>query len=231
MLYVLIGSDGLKAKARAHALAKNAEILRFGEGGDFFENAIANLLAQPLFGGEVCLVLDDPLESDEGKAVLLEQGDALVSSSTLVIAVVPKIDAVSKKKIPKGATVELFEEKVSFSEPAPSVFKLTDAYSAGDRKNAWILYRELLMSGSAPEEIHGALTWMTRSMVLASKTNSASEAGLKPFVFQKAKRSVEKFGVKKVELLSRELMHTLHRSRLGGGNLADLLEAFLLKKQ
>ncbi|TAJ15184.1 hypothetical protein EPO56_01305 [Patescibacteria group bacterium] len=230
MLYVLVGSDGLKAKERARSLANNAEVLRFGEGGDLFENVLANLSVQPLFGGEICLLLDDPLESDEGRSVLIDQGDLLVASSTLVIAVVPKIDAVSKKKISKSATIELFEERVSLSEPAPSVFKLTDAYAVGDRKNAWILYRELLMAGSAPEEIHGALTWATRSMVLATKTSSASEAGLKPFVFQKAKHAGEKFGAKKVELLSRELMHILHKSRLGGGNLADLLEAFLLKK-
>jgi len=112
----------------------------------------------------------------------------------------------------------------------PSVFELTDAFALGDRKNAWILYRKLVESGSAAEEIHGALSWQARAMVLASKAKTAEEAGLKPFVYSKAKRAASKMTVEQTEEISRELVKILHTSRMGGGDLEDLLEVFLLKK-
>ena len=84
--------------------------------------------------------------------------------------------------------------------------------------------------GVAPEEIHGALAWQARAMVLASKTKTAAEAGLKPFVYSKAKSFVARLTPEKTENLSRELVSLYHESRAGRGALADLLESFLLKK-
>lgn len=230
MLHILTGSDVMKAKARAAALAKGTELVRFGEGGEPFGNALSYLASRGLFSEKIALLLDRPFEDEEGKALFMEHADDLAGSETLVLIVQPDLDAATKKKIPKDAEVETFELKEEKEIPPPSVFALTDAFASGDRKTAWILYRKLVGSGSAAEEVHGALSWQARAVVLASKAKSAEEAGLKPFVYSKAKRAASRLGEAGSEELSRELVRLLHQSRTGGGDLEDLLETFLLKR-
>ncbi|MBV9349150.1 MAG: hypothetical protein JO026_00170 [Patescibacteria group bacterium] len=230
MLYILTGPDVLKAKKRARALAQDFEVVRFGEGGEPFENVLPRLGAQGLFTPEVVLLLERPLESDAGKALLMEQAKLFSESEMPVIVIEPELDSAVKKKIPKGAVVETFESKEKKIAAPLSVFSLTDAFTAGNRKEAWILYRRLIEGGAAPEEIHGALAWQARTLVLAARTKSAAEAGLKPFVYAKAKRAAARLGEKGSIALSRELLHMLHASRMGQGALSELLEAFLLKK-
>jgi hypothetical protein len=107
---------------------------------------------------------------------------------------------------------------------------LTDAVAAGDRKKAWILYRQLIMSGASAEEIHGALAWSARGIVLAGKTKSADEAGMKSFPYAKAKQVTLRMKPSDAEALSAELVALYHQARAGRGALEDLLEVFLLKK-
>jgi DNA polymerase III delta subunit len=230
MLYVLAGSDMEKIKARTAALSKGHETVRFGEGGEAFSDALSRVGAQGLFSKKIALVLDRPLETEEGKELLLEHAKELSDADMPIIAIQPELDAASQKKLPKSAEVEEFEQRKKAETPALSVFALTDAFASGDRKNSWILYRRLIEAGSAPEEIHGALSWQARALVLASKTESAAEAGLKPFVYSKAKRASARLGAEGSEQLSRELVKMIHESRMGAGDLEDLLEAFLLRK-
>ncbi len=230
MLYILTGTNVMKAKARAMMLAKGSEIVRFGEGGELFASVPAYLSAHGLFVSKVALILDRPLEDTDGKALLTERAKELAEAGALVIVIEPVFDAATKKKIASHGTVEIFEDDEKDETPLPSVFALTDAVAAGDRKGSWILYRRLIVAGVAPEEIHGALAWQARALSLAAKTKSAVEAGLKPFVFSKAKRASERMGVAKAEELSREMVRLVHESRLGGGDLGELIEAFLLKK-
>jgi DNA polymerase III delta subunit len=230
MLYILIGSDVMKAKVRAAALSKGHETVRFGEGGEPFEQTPSYLGARGLFAPTVALILDRPSEDAAGKTLLIEHAEEFAASAMPVIVIEPVLDAATKKAVAKRAEIEEFEAKTEPETPPPSVFALTDAFASGDRKGAWILYRRLIENGSAAEEIHGALAWQARAMVLASKTKSAAEAGLKPFVYGKAKRAASRLGEAGAEELSRELVRILHSSRMGGGDLEDLLEAFLLKK-
>jgi len=230
MLYVLTGSDIEKIKARAAALSKGYEVVRFGEGGAPFSEALQKVGARGLFSPKIALLLDRPLETDDGAELLLAHGKELAEAQMPVIVIQPELDSANEKKLAKLAEMEEFEAKKKAEEPMPSVFALTDAFASGDRKNSWILYRRLIENGSAPEEIHGALSWQARAMVLASKTKTAAEAGLKPFVYSKAKRSSARLGEKGSEALSRELVRMLHESRMGGGDLEDLLEVFLLRK-
>ena len=230
MLYVLTGSDVMKAKARAAALAKGYETVRFGEGGETFARVPSYLGARGLFAPKIALILDRPSEDVDGKTLVAEHAKDFAGAEMPVIVIEPTLDAATKKAIAKHAEIEEFEPTATQETPPPSVFALTDAFASGDRKGAWILYRRLIENGSAAEEVHGALAWQARAMVLASKTKSAAEAGLKPFVYTKAKRTASRLGEAGAEELSRELVRILHSSRMGGGGLEDLLEAFLLKK-
>ncbi|MBI3573683.1 hypothetical protein HY090_01390 [Candidatus Kaiserbacteria bacterium] len=230
MLYVLIGSDVMKAKARAAVIAKGYEAVRFGEGALPFSEVLGYVGARGLFSKKVALLLDRPSEDAEGKILLAEHAKDFADADMPVVVIEISLDSATKKAIPKSTTVEEFEIEEKEETPPPSVFALTDAFASGDRKTAWILFRKLIESGSAAEEIHGALSWQARAMVLASKTKSAEDAGLKPFVYSKAKRASARLGEAGSEELSRELVRLLHQSRMGGGDLEDLLEVFLLKK-
>lgn len=231
MLYVLVGSDIVKAKMRAVELAEDSEVVRFGEGGEPFFNVLGYLSARGLFVPKTTLLLDRPLEDADGKVLLTEHSKDLMGGDALVIVVETALDAVTKKKIPQGAVLELYDISYSSNEqPTPNVFALSDSFATGDRKNSWIRYRELVDLGTAAEEIHGILMWQARAMVVASKAHTAEESGLKPFVYSKAKKAGARLGVEGCEEVSRTLMHMVHQSRMGKGNLGDLLEAFLLKK-
>lgn len=230
MLHVLTGSDIDAIKKRAAAIAKGHELLRFGEGALPFSEAPSYLGASGLFAPKVALLLDRPFGDADGKALIEEHANAFADADMPVMVIETALSAAEKKAFGKKAEFEEFEEKRKTETPPPSVFALTDAFASGNRKNAWILYRKLIESGAAPEEVHGALSWQARAMVLASKTKSATEAGLKPFVYTKAKRAVSKMSPEQTEHISRELVDILHASRMGQGSLESLLEAFLLKK-
>ena len=230
MLHILTGSDVGKAKVRAATLAKGHTLVRFGEGGEVFANVLSHLGASGLFSPKVALLLDRPMETADGKEILVEHVEDFAKAAMPVIVVESELDATTKKILAKHADIEIFDLKEKKEAAALSPFALTDSFASGNRKEAWIVYRKLIENGSAAEEIHGILSWQARAMVLAVKTKSADEAGLKPFVYSKAKRAAARLGEEGSVELSRELVRLLHTSRMGGGNLEDLLEAFLLKK-
>ncbi|MEK9176915.1 MAG: hypothetical protein AAB923_01325 [Patescibacteria group bacterium] len=229
MLHVLVG-DAVKAKEEAKKLAKGRETLRFGEGGEPFTAMLGYLGARGMFSPEVALVLDRPLEDEEGKALILEHADKLVAAGSLVIVIADRLDAAVKKALPKGTEIETFAAPERDEEPSRKIFALSDAFLANDRKKTWVLYRRFIEEGMAPELIHGTLTSQARALVLVGKTKSAEESGLHPFVYSKSKRAAERLGPEKAESLSRELVALYHDARAGKGALEDLLEAFLLKK-
>lgn len=229
MLYVLIGTDFEKIKKRIAEIAKGHELVRFGEAAEPFANALSRLGASGLFSRKVALHLDKPLEDADAKVLVLENAKAFANEEMPVILTASALDAETKKKIPKNASVEVFEAKTNEEAASQSTFALTDAYVKGDRKQTWVLYRRFIEGGASPEEIHGILSWQVRALVLASKAKNADEAGLKPFVYTKAKSALSKMSTNP-ETISRELVSLYHQSRMGAGSLEDLLEMFLLKK-
>lgn len=231
MLLIFTGDDVVKAKAEAMKRAEGREVVRFGEGGEPFAHVGGYLAQQGMFSPQLALILDRPLDEEEGKELVFEHGDDLVSASALVIVIQPTIGALDKKKLPKGALVESFDiSNDSKAEIPLTAFALTDAYTAGDRKGAWVTYRTLIGSGMSVEEVHGVLAWAVRSMVLAGKTKTAEEAGMKDFPYRKAKSAVARVGVVRAEVASQALVDVYHQARMGRGTLEDLLEVLLLTK-
>ncbi len=231
MLVIFTGDDVVRAKQESIARADGAEIVRVGEGMVPFADALGYVGQGGMFTKRVVLIIDRPLDSEDGKDFLFEHGDLIAQSDTLAIAIAPTLNAEAKKKLPKSAKVETFEIKKKY-EPAftQNSFALLDALQAGDRKGMWVTYRSLLASGSEPEELHGTLAWGLRGMVLAGKVKTADEAGMKEYPFKKAQVATARLGQAKVEELSQSLVDIYHSARAGKGQLEDLLEVFLLKK-
>lgn len=226
MLYVFSG-DTKKAKEEAKKLSKKAEIVLFGEGGHLFLEA-PSYLGSGLFTKEVALIVDEPLETAEGRELLEKYGEELNKSENNVFVVISDLKVAEKKLFPRGTKFEKFESKTVKAPERPNMFAFTDAFLSGDKKKTWLGYRKLISSGISAEEIHGVLMWAIRSTLLSLKTNSAGEAGLKPFVYTKSKRAGEKLGEEKVENLSRELVAVYHRARAGEGEMELGLERMML---
>lgn len=230
MLTICIGEDVVKAKSTVAARTTGSEVVRFGEGGQSFTEVGGYLEQRGMFAPAVTLILDRPLESDEGTALMVEQGDLLVAASAQVFAIVGDVSTTDQKKFPKGATIETYDAPARVESEVPNSFALVDAVQAGDRKRAWILYRQLIDSGASAEEVHGTLAWAARAVVLAAHTKSASEAGMKPFPYDKAKRVARALKPGEAEAQSATLVRMYHEARLGKGTLEELLEMYLLKK-
>ena len=230
MLLIFSGTDVARAKAEALTRARGREVVRVGEGGAPF-SALAEYLAQRgLFQPKVALIVDRPLETAESKELFLALAPLCAQSETLVIAIEPHLDAVSSKKLDGYGERETFDLPIKVEPELPSSFTLIDALQSGDRKRAWIVYRQLIDAGVSAEEIHGALAWSARAVVLAALTKTAVEAQMKPYPYGKAKAIATKIGAARAIARSEELVTLYHEARRGIGTLENMLEAYILKK-
>ena len=231
MLVFCIGDDVVRAKAEVLKRTRGSEVVRVGEGGEPLESALGYLEQLGMFTRRVALIIDRPMDSAEGKEYMLEHAETFAASDTQVFVIQQDVDVVTKKKLEKLGTVEVYDlphtrELVS----PPNSFELVDAVQAGDRKRAWILYRQCMANGASAEEVHGTLAWAARGVVLASKTKNADEAGMKSFPYDKAKRVARTLTPALAEAQSAELVALYHDARMGRGSLEDLLEVYLLRK-
>jgi DNA polymerase III delta subunit len=129
------------------------------------------------------------------------------------------VDLNAEEEIIKSAA-----KKESFN-----IFTLTDAIGSRNKKNAWILYQQALASGMVADDIFWrAIAWEIKTLLLASKTANAVEAGLNPFVYQKAKAYSKNFKSGELEQISEDLVVGYHNARRGIGEIETLIEKMLL---
>lgn len=236
MLYFLHGTDTKKTFAKAQALvgamiAKKPNASLFKLTTEHF--TLAEL--QELVGGQglfeqkyivnMSRLIEDATIGEQVMAML----DDIATSDNIFIWIEESVTKPLLKKIEKVAEkIEHHDLKETSREQEVNAFPLTDALGARNKKKAWLLYIDLIEKIPV-EEIHGVLMWMVKSMVLAHKTKSATDAGLKPFVYSKAKKFAGNFSGAELDTMSERLMTIYHDARRGKGDLALGVETFLLK--
>jgi len=197
---------------------------------------------QGLFSNKYIVLVRGILENKELKESFLDKLELFAQSPNIFIVSAGSIDKASLKKIEKHA------EKVQEIAPKPaltgdgkyseksggfgngnSVFALADALGARDKKTLWILYRQAIDEGKAPEEIHGILFWQAKSMAISARTKSAGESGLNPFVYQKSKRYAANFSEAELNALLERLVSVYHDSHRGIHEFETALERFVLE--
>ena len=109
-----------------------------------------------------------------------------------------------------------------------NIFILTDAIGARDKRQAWVLYRKALLSGQAAEEIFWRVTWIVKSMHLASRTKDFTETDMKEFPYRKAKQFNKNFKEGELENISESLVVGYHNARRGLEEIELLLEKVIL---
>lgn len=225
MLYVIHGTDIEKAREKSHALFEALKEKKPDASAGTIASEEISLerldeltQTQGLFENRQIIFMDRTLENKDVREVMLERIEALAESPNIFILFEGKLTKEVLKKLEKRAEkITEYEAAEERKKESASLFHLADALGSRDRKSLWMGVREALDGDAAPEEIHGILFWQAKSLALASKSASAGDAGLNPFVFGKAKRHLSAWREGEVDsLLSRlvRIYHGAHRGEL-----------------
>ncbi len=239
MLYVYYG-DVLDARKKVRVtidnlLSKNSDVffLRITD-ENCAEYSFAELTeSQALFKNKYVVLLDNLLAATEMRDVLLDFLQEVAESENIFFILEEKIDTKTLKKLEKHAAkitdVAGSSAAGKAVEKRLNTFALADALGEGNRQKLWTLYCEAKLAGISDEEVQGVLFWSAKTMYLARKSGSATFAGLKPFVFNKAKRFASKKTVKQLQSNLNCILQMPHEARRKGVPLPIMLEQFILR--
>ena len=134
-----------------------------------------------------------------------------------------------ERRLTKKEALALKGEKVDF-------FDFTDGLGERNKKKLWTLYQDALAEEVPSEEIQAMFFWQVKSMLSALKSQTATEAGLNPFVYSKAKNYAKNYclpnvsvGEKKLKQMSTKLFDMYHEAHRGEIDFAVALEKFILE--
>ncbi len=237
MIYLLHGNDIQTSRKKLHTLLDglfkkrpDAEYFHITP-LNFSEFSIEELVSsQGLFEQKYIVVLDNLFEGKDKdlKDELLKFLKEMQGAEHIFIFLEDKLD---KKTLIK---FEKYSEKVQecsveeIKKERFNTFSLTDALGRRDKKQLWTLYQKAKVEHIADEEIHGILFWQVKSMLLASVSGNAKEAGLNPFVFNKSKGFLKNYSEGEVGKLSKKLISLSHDARRGIHEFDVALERFIL---
>lgn len=230
MYYLYFGDDTItvrkEAMLKARHEADGADVFTFSD-----ENLTSDILqslvgATSLFRDREVFVLDTLSRNAGAFDLLRDAVPELQASPNLFIVVEEDLGAKDEKLLTSYAA--LTEKKLLPRSAAFNVFALSDALALRDKKSLWIQLLAAQKEGKTAEEIIGTLLWQLKCIRLSLHTQSAEEAGLKPFVYQKAKRALQKFSADDLTTYAHELVTLYHDGHAGRRNIDEALEAWVL---
>lgn len=196
----------------------------------FTVNEVDRLLkSKGLFEEKHIIVLNNIFNKEEGGRYLIKNIKDLKESPHAFILVEDRLKADQKNKLAKESHV--FEEFVKSKHIKDdfNTFLLSDALGARDRSRAWILFNRALLAGKDLEEIHRVLFWMVKCMQASKVSVSAKDAGMKPFPYKKARSYSENYETKELCEISRKLINSLQKERMGRVTLKTSIERLILE--
>jgi DNA polymerase III delta subunit len=235
MLYVIYGTDAHKARKKLHELLDLAQKKR--PGAELFKITSENwsetqfdelLVSQGLFESKYTVVLDNLFEKKDYKAYILERLSGLRDSEQVFLMLESGIDVATLKKLTKEAKQVQEFAKQEGKKDFGSIFVVADGLRDKDKKHLWVSYVGALKKGFAPEEIHGVFFWQIKNMILATRAESAKDTGLSPFVYKNALSGSRNYTREELTSMSSDLVEMTHKVRQGEGDLAVMLEKWVL---
>ena len=165
MIYILSGNDTKKKNAYLKKLYKDNQPIIIPNRDISKEMFFDQAGSVSLFGGLSIFVFENFIEE---KNVELKDEDILLlkDSPNIFIFKEDKLLAPDLKKYKKYANVEDLSSAVIKQTPKVNVFGVADAFARKDKIQTWILYRDAVSLGVAPEEISGILFWKIKTMIL-----------------------------------------------------------------
>jgi DNA polymerase III delta subunit len=234
MLYLFYGSDRNKALTSALNIIEkkiqdkpDAVVFKIDQTNFSKEVLVEMCGGRGLFEQKYIVHIKDVCDDEVGQETLFAFLKELKESENIFILTEGDLNKKEIIKLEKFADKVWNHEAKKKIEKEENIFAITNYLLARDKKNLWIEYQKL-KNVFAAEEIHGTLFWAFKNIMIASKTKSASEAGLKPFVYSNSKRAVAKFSQEELDEKFWHLTKLLGDSRRGEGELEILLEKWVL---
>ncbi|MHB8652215.1 MAG: hypothetical protein ACYC8S_03740 [Minisyncoccota bacterium] len=233
MLYVFAGDDGARISHESR-LAVDKEIARGAHVREVrgtqttraYEDFASGVT---LFGGSQVFLMDEVLESAEGKETFCEATAVLAASPHLFVVRTGKLDKETEAVI-KTTNAKLWDLSVS-DKPKHggfNIFSLADAFGERDKKRTWTLFAQAVEHGIAAEEIHGTLFWISKNMLAVKRVSDPATTGLSPFVLSKAVRFSRNFSQSELEEIVHRMVTIYHDAHRGGAELDLELERMVL---
>ncbi len=181
-----------------------------------------------LFGGEQWFILDGPQENKYFFADVESNLENMTNSSSVFILIEEELTVAVKNKYKRFA--KIFKEfKANHKKNNRfNIFFLTESLTKKDKRKLWLDYQLAKKSGVSTEEIIGILWWQLKLLRLSQVTAGAEEAGVKPYPYQKSKKSLSNFRVGELDKYIITLIEVYHKGR-SENNTDLLLEKWILE--
>lgn len=231
MLHVFFGTGTIGVRKNAFAQVAKYEALGYVseriEGESYSPGLCADIAhSASLFGQKTVYFIDTPSSSELFKEEIEVSLEAFKESDNAFVIVEGGLLAAPKKLYTKFSTT--IEEIAGEAKERFSPFALSDALMEKDKKRLWILLIEAQQAGLSAEEIIGTLWWQLKTARLAMVTKTASEADMKDFPYNKAKRALRNFKEGELQALSQNLLTLYHEGHSGKKDIDIALERWAL---
>lgn len=231
MLHLIYGNDAITVRQQAHDFTsieekKGMKVERI-ETDNYSQGVFSDIVgAVSLFGEKTLYVIDTPSGKIEMYEDVIVNLEAFKNSDNTFLVIEEALLAPQKKKFQKYT--ETLEEYKSPAAERFNAFGIADCLSRKDKKTLWLQLQEAKQAKLSAEEIIGTLWWQLKSLRLAQNTNSAAEAGMKDFPYNKSKRALGAFKEGELERLSKGLLTVYHDGHLGKVDIDIALERWML---
>ena len=226
MLYVVYGADTLRARKKFDELVLQLTLKRSGASLFRFNsiswdtNRYEELLSSSgLFVKNFIVALNRVSENPEAFEFVINHLAEIKKSSSVFIVLEEEPSTLILEKFKKYAEkiqeyrLEVRGERLEGR--GFNIFALTDALGERDRKKLWVLLQKAYFNGQIAEEIFWRLSWMVKTMLLASQTKTAEEAGMKEYPFKKAVLYAKNYRKEELINLSEQFIKLYHDNRRG----------------
>lgn len=241
MLYVFHGTDINSSRTKAHKLIDSlrtkkpdATFVKVESGNWDRRGLEEHLVGQGLFSNKYIVFLDRVSENASAKEELSDISLSMNESANIFIVLENTLNAELKKSFEKNAekvvVSDLLKENNAKKEDF-NIFALSDAFGNRDAFRAWSIYRNAINSGMKVESVIGTIFWQIKSIICAQRASTATEAGLAPFVYSKAKKFSSNFTANELSKLSTDLISLYHDGHRGVIDTEIALEKVLLNLQ
>lgn len=238
MLYIFYGTDSKKSTDKARTLVDSLRTKK--PDASFIEISSDNwnksvieehISGQGLFSKKYIVFLNKAAKDGEVVEKFIEMAGLMKGSENIFIINEGKVNAELKRVFEKfGDKVVISDEieKKVFNKEF-NIFSLADAMGTRDRFKAWSIYREAVQNGLESESILGTIFWQIKSMMLARDSKSASEVGLNPFVYSKAKKGLGNYKERELDNLLERVILLYHDGHRGLVDLELGIEKMMLE--
>jgi DNA polymerase III delta subunit len=233
MLYILHGDRiQVKKNLTAHlaslkAKRPDAELFRI-DADNFSKDIVRELLAsQGLFEKKYIVVLEDVLSNKERREDIQDFFSDMQTSEHVWLCAETSLDE-KVLKVVTPFTQKIWEFTEKQKKENYNVFTLATHLGTRNAKKLWVEYVRLIENGVSAEEIVGVLYWQIKNIYIVSKTKTAKESGLAPFVYSNAESYAKKWKAEELNRVSETLLASVDRARKGEGELGVFVEQLVL---